>query len=83
MWDKIALILLIIGGVNWGLVGIFEFDLVAWLFGGADSVLSRTIYILVAISVVHIASFPKERRARIRYLKPITHESAETLSDAV
>ena len=34
MWDKLALILLVIGGVNWGLVGIFEFDLVAWLFGG-------------------------------------------------
>lgn len=34
MWDKLALILLIIGGVNWGLVGVFEFDLVAWLFGG-------------------------------------------------
>ena len=32
MWDKIALILLIIGGVNWGLVGIFQFDIVAWLF---------------------------------------------------
>ena len=31
MWDKLALILLIIGGVNWGLVGVFEFDLVAWL----------------------------------------------------
>ena len=41
MWDKIALILLIIGGINWGLVGIFEFDMVAWLFGGADSVISR------------------------------------------
>ena len=36
MWDKLALILLVIGGVNWGLVGIFEFDLVAWLFGGAN-----------------------------------------------
>lgn len=35
MWDKLALILLIIGGVNWGLVGVFEFVLVAWLFGGA------------------------------------------------
>ncbi|MGN1086278.1 MAG: DUF378 domain-containing protein, partial [Porcipelethomonas sp.] len=33
MWDKLALILLIIGGINWGLVGIFRFDLVAWLFG--------------------------------------------------
>ncbi|MBQ9898968.1 MAG: DUF378 domain-containing protein [Ruminococcus sp.] len=52
MWDKIALILLIIGGINWGLVGIFEFDMVAWLFGGAASLLARTVYILVAISAV-------------------------------
>lgn len=52
MWDKLALILLIIGGINWGLVGIFSFDLVAWLFGGAGSLLSRTVYILVAISAV-------------------------------
>lgn len=52
MWDKIALLLLIIGGVNWGLVGIFRFDLVAWLFGGSSSLLSRIIYILVAISAV-------------------------------
>lgn len=52
MWDKLALILLVIGGVNWGLVGIFEFDLVAWLFGGAASIISRAIYILVAISAV-------------------------------
>lgn len=52
MWDKIALILLIIGGINWGLVGIFEFDMVAWLFGGAGSAISRAIYILVAISAV-------------------------------
>ena len=52
MWDKLALILLIIGGINWGLVGIFEFDMVAWLLGGTDSALSRVIYILVAISAV-------------------------------
>ncbi len=52
MWDKIALILLIIGGVNWGLVGIFSFDLVAWAFGGAASVISRIIYIIVALSAV-------------------------------
>ncbi|MBQ8687454.1 MAG: DUF378 domain-containing protein [Ruminococcus sp.] len=52
MWDKLALILLIIGGVNWGLVGIFEFDLVSWLFGGTTSILSRAVYILVAISAV-------------------------------
>ena len=52
MWDKIALILLIIGGINWGLVGVFELDMVAWLFGGAGSVISRAVYILVAISAV-------------------------------
>ncbi len=52
MLDKIALTLLIIGGLNWGLVGIFEFDLVSWLFGGTDAVLSRAVYILVAISAL-------------------------------
>ena len=52
MWDKIALTLLIIGGINWGLVGIFNFDLFAWLFGGTDSIISRAIYIIVAISAI-------------------------------
>ena len=41
MIDRIALLLLIIGGINWGLVGIFQFDLVAFLFGGAAAILSR------------------------------------------
>ena len=63
MWDKIALILLIIGGGNWGLVGIFEFDLVAWLFGGAASFISRAIYILVAISAVWCMTFLFRREA--------------------
>ena len=45
MWDKIALILLIIGGVNWGLIGIFEFDAVAWIFGGATSFILSLIHI--------------------------------------
>lgn len=57
MWDKLALILLAIGGINWGLVGIFELDLVAWMFGGAASLVSRLIYILVAISAVWCISF--------------------------
>ena len=60
MWDKLALILLVIGGVNWGLVGIFEFDLV---FGGATSALSRIVYILVAISAVWCISFLFRREA--------------------
>ncbi len=52
MMDKISLALLIIGGLNWGLVGIFEFDLVAWLFGGSASILSRIVYVLVALSAI-------------------------------
>ncbi len=57
MWDKLALILLVIGGINWGLVGIFELDLVAFLFGGAASIVSRVIYILVALSAVWCVTF--------------------------
>ncbi len=50
--DRIALVLLIIGGINWGLVGIFGFDLVAYLFGGSASIISRIIYTVVAICAV-------------------------------
>jgi len=50
--DKIALILAIIGGLNWGSIGIFGFDLVAFLFGGADSAMSRVIYTLVGLAAV-------------------------------
>ena len=46
MLDVIALILTVIGGINWGLIGIFQFDLVAWLFGGQGAILSRIIYTL-------------------------------------
>ena len=46
MLDVIALILTVIGGINWGLIGIFQFDLVAWLFSGQGAVLSRIIYTL-------------------------------------
>ena len=63
MIDRIALLLLIIGGINWGLVGIFQFDLVAFLFGGAAAILSRIIYVLVAISAIWcISLFFKDNR---------------------
>lgn len=52
MLDVIALILMVIGGINWGLIGIFQFDLVAWLFGGQGAVLSLIIYTLVGIAAV-------------------------------
>ncbi|MBQ3550288.1 MAG: DUF378 domain-containing protein [Clostridia bacterium] len=52
MFDKICLILLIIGGLNWGSIGLFQFDLVAWAFGGQDALFSRIVYTLVALSAV-------------------------------
>jgi uncharacterized protein len=47
---RIALALVIIGAINWGLIGFFNFDLVAAIFGGQDAALSRLIYALVGIS---------------------------------
>ena len=52
MLDKIALTLLIIGGLNWGCVVIFRFDIVAWLFGGQVGIVSRIIYILVGLAAI-------------------------------
>ena len=52
MLDKIALIILIIGGLNWGAIGLFNFDCVAWIFGGALSIGSRIVYILVAVAAL-------------------------------
>ena len=48
--NKIALSLAIIGCLNWGLVGLFQFDLVGWLFGGMDSIVSRIIFVVVALA---------------------------------
>lgn len=50
--DRIALVLLIIGGLNWGSVGIFGLDVVAALFGGSASALSRVVYVLVCLSAI-------------------------------
>ncbi len=57
MIDTLALLLSIIGGINWGLVGIFQFDLVAWLCGGQGAILSRIIYTLVGLSSLWCISF--------------------------
>jgi len=53
--DWIALTLLVVGGVNWGLVGLFQFDLVAEIFGGQSAMLSRIVYTLVGLSAVFVA----------------------------
>lgn len=50
--DRIALALVIVGGVNWGLVGIFKFDLVAWLFDGQTALFARIVYVLVCVAAL-------------------------------
>jgi len=62
--DWIALTLLMVGGVNWGLVGLFQFDLVAEIFGGQSAMLSRIVYTLVGLSAVFVAvdAFTFEKR---------------------
>ena len=50
--DRLALLLIIIGGLNWGLIGLFQFDLVAFLFGSAAALLARAVYVLVGISAL-------------------------------
>lgn len=50
--NLVTLVLLIVGGLNWGLVGAFQFDLVAALFGGQDVMLARVVYVLVGLSAL-------------------------------
>ena len=63
--DRIALILTIVGSLNWGLVGLFRFDAVAWIFGGAETLLARIIYTVIALAGVWCISLifrPDETR---------------------
>jgi uncharacterized membrane protein YuzA (DUF378 family) len=50
--DKIALTILIIGGLNWGSIGLFGFDIVGWIFGGQLTVGSRIVFVIVAIAAL-------------------------------
>ena len=50
--DRIALILVVVGALNWGSVGLFQFDAVAWLCGGSATLLARIIYTVVALAGV-------------------------------
>ena len=54
--DKIALILVIVGALNWGSIGLFSFDLVAWISGGPTTLLARIIYIVVALAGIWCVS---------------------------
>ncbi|KXZ40641.1 hypothetical protein SAMN05661008_01662 [Alkalithermobacter thermoalcaliphilus JW-YL-7 = DSM 7308] len=55
--NRLALLLVIIGALNWGLIGLFRFDLVATLFGGMYSYISRLVYILVGLAGIYAITF--------------------------
>jgi uncharacterized membrane protein YuzA (DUF378 family) len=61
--DRVALILAIIGGLNWGSVGLFRFDLVAFICGGQTAPVSRVIYTLVGLASVWCVSLLFRRDA--------------------
>ena len=54
--DRIALTLAIIGGINWGSIGLFRFDIVAWLLGGQTATVSRVVYTLVGLAALWCVS---------------------------
>jgi len=70
--NLLTLVLLIVGGLNWGLVGIAQFDLVAALFGGQDSALARVVYTLVGLSAVW-QILPMARAARVGETRAQAH----------
>ena len=67
--DKIALLLVIVGALNWGSIGLFSFDIVAWISGGSTALLARIIYIAVALAGIWCISLlfrSNEETARTR-----------------
>ena len=77
--DKIALTLLIIGGLNWGSVGLFRFDLVAFACGGSGSMISRVIYPGGSFRrVVHLSALPGQGPRGGAELRPV-HRSIQNM----
>ncbi|MBG9786279.1 MULTISPECIES: DUF378 domain-containing protein [Brevibacillus] len=62
--DKLVLLLVIIGAINWGLIGLFHLDLVSTLFGGMNSILSRIVYTIVGIAGIYAIKFFGSDRQR-------------------
>ena len=65
MLDKIALTIAIIGGINWGSIGLFKFDIVSWICGGSTTVLSRIIFTIVGISALWCISLLVRDRSEV------------------
>ncbi len=66
--DRIALILTIVGALNWGSIGLFQFDIVAWICGGQDAVVSRIIYTVVALAGLWCITLVFRARENIKEL---------------
>ena len=64
--DKLSLALVIIGAINWALVGVFQFDLVAYLFGGQAATISRIVYTLVGAAGLWCISLLFGERAAVK-----------------
>ncbi|PKR76672.1 DUF378 domain-containing protein [Halalkalibacillus sediminis] len=61
--NVLALVLVIIGGINWLLVGLFNWDLVGGLFGGMDAAFPRIVYVLVGLAALYcLTLIPKVKR---------------------
>ncbi|MBE6600797.1 MAG: DUF378 domain-containing protein [Ruminococcaceae bacterium] len=68
MMDRIALLLTIVGALNWGSIGLFRFDIVAWIFGGQAALGSRVVYTIVALAGVWCISLLFRAREKYRSL---------------
>ena len=66
--DRIALIIAIIGALNWGSIGLFGFDIVAWIGGGQDAILSRIVYTVVALAGIWCVSLLFRTREKFEAL---------------
>ena len=66
--DRIALIISIIGALNWGSIGLFQFDIVAWIGGGQGGIVSRIIYTVVALAGIWCISLIFRARERFHAL---------------
>lgn len=73
MLDRIALLLTIVGALNWGTIGLFQFDMVAFLFGGQDNIIARIVYSLVALGGVWCISLLFRDREEITKIESSAH----------
>ncbi len=73
MLDKISLVLVIIGALNWGSIGLFQFDMVAFLFGGQDALISRIVYSLVALGGIWCISLLFRDREEVTKIESSAH----------